>query len=40
MQYFVDKSDKYLSCSTSSTGLGLVTKKHSALFPLADGYIC
>ena len=34
VQYFVDESDKYLSCSTSSTGLGLVTKNivHSFLW--------
>jgi len=37
VQYVVDESDKYLSCSTTP---GLVTKKHSALFPLAHGYIC
>jgi len=26
VQYFVDESDKYLSYSTSSAGLGLVSK--------------
>jgi len=35
VQYFVDERDKYLSCSTSTTGLnGLVTKNilHSFLW--------